>query len=96
MHSCNFEFFFSHIGYYNFWDEYLIVNTPESNKETFHVLVNRTGRKFNGIATEKQKKCLLEILSNSVYFRKPEEMFDDFPELERYNYLKEVYFTYYS
>lgn len=83
------NFFYEHLGYFNFWDEYLIANTNTSNRELFWVIVNRTGRKFNGVATEGQKLDIRDELANSVYLRKPEEMFEDFPELKDYDYLKE-------
>lgn len=82
------DFFFSHIGYFNFWDEYLIANTKTSNRKIFWVIVNRTGRKFNGVATEEQKLDIRNELANSVYLRKPKEMFEDFPELDGYDYLR--------
>lgn len=42
------EFFYAHRGYFNFWDEYLIMNIDEGNNKAFFVLVNRTSRKFSG------------------------------------------------
>lgn len=83
------NFFYSNLGYFNFWDEYLIANTGTSNGEIFWVIVNRTGRKFNGVTTNKEQELdIRNELANSVYLRKPEEMFKDFPELKNYDYLK--------
>ena len=84
------EFFFSHIGYFNFWDEYLIVHTRESKGKIFHVLVNRPKTKFNGATVDNEHKKCAEIsaisaIADSVCLVKPEEMFKDFPELVEYN-----------
>lgn len=90
------NFFYSHLGYFNFWDEYLIVNTKESKGKVFYVLVNRTGMKFsNPESNERQKECLINHVADSVCLRKPEEMFEDFPELDKYDWLKE-YSKYYK
>lgn len=83
------DFFYSNLGYFNFWDEYLIANTKTSNKKLFWVVVNRTGRKFSSAnPSDGQRLDIRNELANSVYLRKPEEMFEDFPELKDYNYLK--------
>ena len=83
------RFFYDNIGYFNFWDEYLIANTNTNNGEIFWVIVNRTGRKFKITnVTEKQKIDIHDELANSIYLRKPEEMFTDFPELKEFDYLK--------
>lgn len=90
------DFFYSHLGYFNFWDEYLIANTEKSKGKMFSVLVNRTGRKFSNILARKRyKECIRCALADSIYFRKPEEMFKDFPELQGYNWLKK-YSKYYK
>ena len=82
-------FFYENIGYYNFWDEYLIAHTNTSNKKIFWVLVNRTGREFgNAIATEEQKSDIRNEFADSVYSKEPKEMFNDFQELEEYSYMK--------
>ena len=69
------------MGYFNFWDEYLIANTRTSNKKLFWVIVNRTGRKFTKNVKDEQRKDICCELSKSIRKRKPEEMFIDFPEL---------------
>lgn len=75
------EFFFSHIGYFNFWDEYLILHTTESNG-IYVALANRPQRQFSGkITNDKQKSSFVNAIATSVYYKKPEEMFEDFPEL---------------
>ena len=85
------EFFFSNYGYFNFWDEYLILNIPEGNNEVFSVLVNRTDRKFSGSApTKKQWFAARKNFTDSIIAKKPEEMFDDFPELKKFN-LKNIW-----
>ena len=84
------KFFYSNLGYFNFWDEYLIANTSKSNGKIFWVLVNRTGRKFgNANPSNEQYLDARDELANSIYLKKPEEMFNDFPELKEYEYLKE-------
>ena len=83
------DFFYSHIGYFNFWDEYLIANTKESNREVFWVIANRTGRTFSGAnPTDKQKLDFKTSLADSLCLRLPKEMFTDFPELEDYDDLR--------
>lgn len=78
------EFFYSHIGYFNFWDEYLILHTTESNG-VYVVLVNRPKTIFNGtIISDKQKSSFCNAIATSVYYKKPEEMFEDFPELNKW------------
>lgn len=82
------QFFYAHKGYFNFWDEYLIMNIDEGNNKVFTVMVNRTSRKFSGYkATDDYRAVSMLHLKQSVRLKKPEEMFEDFPELEKYNYL---------
>ena len=82
------QFFFAHRGYFNFWDEYLIMNIDEGNNEVFSVLVNRGGFKSSGAElTDEYKVAATSYITESVQERKPEEMFVDFPELENYDYL---------
>ena len=82
------QFFFTHIGYFNFWDEYLIMNVGLEYK-TYSVLVNRPKTKFsNPQQTEDYKIKRNLYLTASVCQRKPEEMFVDFPELKKFDYLK--------
>ena len=79
------QFFYNNIGYFNFWDEYLIMHISGYDK-LFTVLVNRTGRKFSGaVETEDYKVCRNLLLEKSIRQRKPEEMFDDFPEIKSFN-----------
>lgn len=76
------RFFFTHIGYFNFWNEYLILKTNMSMNETFHMVVNRTEKKFERKEiTEEQKIAASIAFNTSLYYEKPEEMFKDFPEL---------------
>ena len=81
------QFFYNNIGYFNFWDEYLIMNL--GYKKCFTVLVNRTGRKFNIVKPTEDYKVIRDLhIKQSVRQRKPEEMFVDFPELKKFDYLK--------
>lgn len=83
------KFFYAHRGYFNFWDEYLIMNIDEGNNKTFFVLVNRTGRKFSKVdLTKEHKDAAISHITDSVQEIKPEEMFDNFPELKKFDYLK--------
>ena len=85
------EFFFSHYGYFNFFDEYLILNFPEGNNKVFLMIVNRTGFKLSGTTfTEKQRFAARKNLTASIKAKKPEEMFEDFPELKKFN-LKNIW-----
>ena len=73
------QFFFSHKGYFNFWDKYLIMHIK--GYSIFSVLVNRPGTEFHGEITEDYRVVRYLYLKQSVSQRKPEEMFEDFPEL---------------
>lgn len=76
-------FFFNHVGFYNFWDTYLILNSNVKNK-VYHVIVNRTDKKFKGNKnlTLKNKLESASICIKSLHRRCPKEMFNDFPELD--------------
>lgn len=81
------QFFFSNIGYFNFWDEYLIMNVGLDYK-IYTVLVNRPKRKFsNQKVTEDYSAKTMAYLKSSIRERRPEEMFVDFPELKKFDYL---------
>lgn len=80
------DFFFSHIGYFNFWDDLLILRTKE-NADVSLVLVDRGDyrKKYgwgNHRANDKQKSSFVNAIAASVYYKKPEEMFEDFPEMK--------------
>lgn len=82
------EFFYAHRGYFNFWDEYLIMNIDEGNNKTFFVLINRTDKKFSGTKlSDDYKSVVISHITDSVQVKQPEEMFVDFPELVNYDYL---------
>lgn len=82
------EFFYANRGYFNFWDEYLIMNISEGYNKVFLVLINRGGFKFSGIElTDKHKIAAISHITDSIQERKPEEMFEDFPEFKNYEYL---------
>lgn len=86
------KFFFSHEGYFNFWNEYLICNI-NPNEKLYWVIVNRTGHNFsNPKPSENQRTTFNLIFEQSVREKIPEEMFIDFPELDslRDSYLKEL------
>ena len=82
------QFFYSHEGYFNFWDEYLIMNIKEGYNKVFTVLVNRPDRKFGKleIITEDYKAIRDLHIVNSVCSRKPKDMFIDFPELRKFDF----------
>lgn len=83
------QFFYNNIGYFNFWDEYLIMNI--GHKECFTVLVNRAGRKFNTVNPTEDYKVIRDLhFKASVRQGKPEEMFTDFPELKKFYFLKAI------
>lgn len=82
------EFFYSHIGYFNFWDDLLILHTDKSNG-LYLVLVDRGNyrEKYkwgSHRANDKQKSSFCNAIATSVYYKKPEEMFEDFPELNKW------------
>ena len=82
------QFFYANRGYFNFWDEYLIMNIDEGHNKVFLVLVNRPDRKFSKVElTNEHKDAAMSHITDSVQERKPEEMFIDFPELQKYDYL---------
>lgn len=80
-------FFYSHKGFFNFWDQYLILNAGYD--DIFCVIVNRPNSKFHGITTKEQDECFKTITIEHLEAHLPEEMFADFPELEN---MSEVYF----
>ena len=83
------QFFYNNIGYFNFWDEYLIINI--GYKKCFTVLVNRPGRKFNIVNPTEDYKEIRDLhIKQSVRQRKPKEMFIDFPELRNSNFFKVI------
>ena len=84
------QFFYAHEGYFNFWNEYLIMNIKEGNNKVFTVLVNRPNRKFKNvkIITKCYKIAQNMYITKSVRSKKPEEMFIDFPELKKFDFLK--------
>lgn len=73
-------FFHSHKGFFNFWNQYLILNAGFD--DVFRVIVNRPKRKFHGGTTRKQEKIFKTITGEHLEAHLPEEMFIDFPELE--------------
>ena len=78
------QFFYDHSGYFNFWDEVLILRDKQyATKDSAGlVLVNRTNREFHGCMSEEEKIIYPLYLNKSIREHKPEEMFKDFPELE--------------
>jgi len=81
------DFFHLHMGYFNFWDTYLILKKDDVIG-VYTVLVNRGNYKFHGKMTDKQKESMVSSITTSIYFRKPEEMFNDFPEMKEFDYLE--------
>ena len=76
------KFFFSHKGYYNFWNEYLICNIYPMGK-LYWVIVNRTGRSFSKVKPKEDQRIAFSVmLEQSIRNKIPKEMFIDFPELE--------------
>ena len=77
------NFFYDHSGYFNFWDEYLLLrdkNYSDDNNVAV-VLVNRINKKFRVIKKLKNKKVYFNYVMDSYKYHKPKEMFEDFPEL---------------
>ncbi len=82
------EFFYSHIGYFNFWDKYLILRTEELKDKGGIMLVNRGNIKLDGFKmTKGQKLSVRKLIFKVVFLRKSGKMFEDFPELKKYNIL---------
>ena len=68
------QFFFSHIGYFNFWSEYLIMRVGLEYKSNT-VLVNKPNTKFSSIEQTEDYKIKRNLyLKESVCQREPEEM----------------------
>lgn len=83
------QFFYSNIGYFNFWGEYLVMNIEEGYNKKFLVLVNRPKTKFTVTTiTNKHREDAISYIKESVYEKRPEEMFIDFLELEKFDFLK--------
>lgn len=72
------EFFFSHKGFYNFWNEYLLLNLGYHNH---FVLVNRTGRKFSGEYVKEEIEQFKSVIEEHIEAHSPEKMFADFPDI---------------
>jgi len=81
------QFFFTHVGYFNFWDEYLIMNVGLEYK-IYAVLVNRPNSKLSNPepTVDFEVKRNLHI-ANSIVKKQPREMFIDFPEFKKFNLL---------
>ena len=86
-------FFRSHKGFFNFWNQYLILNAGYD--DIFWALVNRPKTKFHGIMTKEQKERFKIIMIEHPEAHLPEEMFVDFPELEimRFSLLENIKHT---
>ena len=84
------QFFYLHEGYFNFWDEYLVMNIKEGRNKVFSVLVNRPNKEFGKVKeiTEDYKIVRNLHIVDSVRSRKPKDMFIDFPELRKFDYLR--------
>ena len=81
------QFFFNNVGYFNFWDEFLIMHVG-LEYHTHTVLVNRPNRKFsNPEQTEDYKIKRNLYFKKSICQRQPEEMFIDFPELKNFDFI---------
>ena len=79
------QFFFNNVGYFNFWDEYLVMNTGTFSmaEHIYWIIVNRTGYKPSKKAKPSVVHCLFAncLLEKSVMEQRPEQMFIDFPEI---------------
>lgn len=76
------EFFFNNIGFFNFWDEYLILHTPKM-KNYYWCIVNRTSKKFSVSELNNEVEVeTVQVMYNSLKRKKPEEMYEDFSELK--------------
>ena len=76
------EFFFNNIGFFNFWDEYLILHTPKM-KNYYKCIVNRTSKKFSVSELNNEVEVeTVQVLYNSLKRKKPEKMYEDFSELK--------------
>ncbi len=74
------EFFHDHSGYFNFWDDILILRDKRFGSGL--VLVNRTDQEPHCCLSEEEKIIYPLYINKSIREHKPEEMFKDFPELE--------------
>ena len=76
------EFFFNNIGFFNIWDEYLILHTTKM-KNYYNCIVNRNGKKFSMPKLNDEVETeAARVMNNSFKERKPEEMYEDFFELK--------------
>lgn len=77
------KFFYANSGYFNFWDELLILRDKNcsSDNNVGCVLVNRTNKVFDGEYTSNSWNVYIDHITNSIIRHVPKEMFDDFPEL---------------
>lgn len=84
------QFFYDHSGYFNFWDEVLILRDKSyATKDSAGlVLVNRTNHEFNGRISEEEKIIYSLYLNKAIRAHKPRKMFKDFPELEDFVWIE--------
>lgn len=68
--SCK-QFFYSHIGLYNFWNQYLVLNLGYN---VYCVIVNIPHTKFNGSATLEQNQHFQAIIQEYFKTGFPEEV----------------------
>lgn len=76
------EFFFKNVGYFNFWDEYLVLNVGYKNWYT--VLISRTKTDFHITQPTEDYNVVTNLyIEKSIRKKEPKEMFVDFPELNK-------------
>lgn len=80
------QFFFDNDGYFNFWDQVLILRIREENfgNTAGCILVNRGNFKFSGEVCKNEKEVYYKEFDMSLKTLEPEQMYRDFPELLLY------------
>ena len=78
--ECRLFFHETSEGYFNFWNETLIMKTKSCNN-TYLVLVNRKKYEFSGSMENVPIGEIMVEYNKSIICKEPKQMFNDFPEL---------------
>ena len=78
--ECKVFFYKTEEGYFNFWNQALIMKTKSCN-DTYLMLVNRQNKKFTGNMENVPIGEMMAEYAKSMIHGEPERMFMDFPEL---------------
>lgn len=78
--ECKLFFYKTSEGYFNFWNEILIMKTKRCN-DAYLVLIDREKRKFKVNMEDVPIGEMMVEYQKSIICKEPKQMFEDFPEL---------------